>query len=207
MENVSVQQQIWIKEYQSTHSTEVRDELILSLMPIVYSICDKYKGFSVETHDLSLVGIEAIMIGIDKYDVASKTKISSYLYRLIENKILKEIRKSTAKKRTGKVISLDYDLSVDSNDKDFTAMDCLLSYDPNIANKVTMSNDIENAIQELPELQQQVITYRFGLMGKRPHNQNEIADILKVHKSSVSRWEKVALNKLKELLGSYRVEV
>lgn len=205
MENISALQQQWVKEYKQTNNIEVRDNLILSLEPIIRTIASQYKGFPIDQHDMYLTGIEAVMTGIEKYDVNSSTKLSSYLYRIIENRIIHDVRKSTAKKRTGNTVSLEFTIHEGANDdKDIKMKDKALIFDPQIEEMTVLRYDLVEAVDSLPNNLREVVKLRFGLTGKDPLAQKDIAAVVGVHHSTITRWETKALNMLKNYLGNYK---
>ena len=169
-------------------------------MPLNHML-KKYYTQSDEQDDLISIGTIGLIKGVSSYRPEKGTRLATYAAKCVENEILMYFR--SRKKAQGEV-SLNDSLDSDSDGESLYLMDVVGVED-------TMYLDIQDRddclrvrklVHEcLTEREEEVITSRYGLGGKMPRTQREVAKKLGISRSYVSRIEKRALQKLEEAMG------
>ena len=170
---------------------DARNTLIEHNLRLVAHIVKKYYTQSEEQDDLVSVGTIGLIKGVSSYRPEKGTRLATYAAKCIENEILMYFR--SRKKLQGEV-SLNDSLDSDADGESLYLMDVVGVED-------TMYLDIQDRDDCLTEREEEVITSRYGLGGKMPRTQREVAKKLGISRSYVSRIEKRALQKLEEALG------
>lgn len=176
-------------------------QLIEHNMRLVAHIVKKYSS-TAEADDLISAGSIGLIKGINSYSIDKGTLLSTYLARCIENEILMLLRSN---KKHITVDSLDESLGTDSDDNDVSLIDTIpQKEEDNVFNKVNNSllmQTIDNIMkQKLTEREYFVIKYRYGLNSSPAYTQREVADMLNISRSYISRIEKKALQILKSYI-------
>jgi RNA polymerase sporulation-specific sigma factor len=185
-----------LKRYAEGHE-ESRNILIEHNLRLVAHIVKKYSNTGKEVDDLISIGTIGLIKAISTYDLEKKTRLATYAARCIENEILMTIR--AAKKTRGEV-SLQDPIGVDKEGNEITLID-ILGSDPN-----TVTDQVELKLQTkkmyrimqlvLKKREQIVLEMRYGLTNGKIKTQREIAQLLGISRSYVSRIEKRAILKL-----------
>lgn len=177
---------------------EARNVLVEHNLRLVAHIIKKYYSTQSEQDDLVSIGTIGLIKAINTFDINKNIKLSSYASRCIENEILMHFRNL---KKCQQDISLNETIDTDKDGNPLTLID-VLSVDDNILdtinnklNKSKLSSYIES---ELDDREKQVIILRYGLNDKKPLTQREVADILNVSRSYISRIETKALKTLRK---------
>ena len=135
---------------------------------------------------------------MNTYDGEKNIKLATYCSRCIENEILMYIRKNTYLKAE---VSLDEPINVDWDGNELLVGDVLGS-DPDSVSKDIEENEertmVKRLVGELPERERQIIELRFGLRGGQELTQKEVADMLGISQSYISRLEKKIIERLKK---------
>ena len=177
---------------------ESRNILIEHNLRLVAHIVKKYQAAG-ENDDLISIGTIGLIKGISSYDTEKKTKLATYVARCIENEILMSIRHD---KKFLNQVSLNEPIGFDSDGNEVSLMDVLPCENEDICEKLDMENMIAKLYKKiksgLQEREQQIIRLRFGLCGCDALPQREVADMLGISRSYVSRIEKKAIGKLGE---------
>ena len=178
-----------------------RDKLIRHNLRLVAHIAKKYYTQSDEQDDLISIGTIGLIKGVSSYRPEKGTRLATYAAKCVENEILMYFR--SRKKLQGEV-SLNDSLDSDADGESLYLMDVVGVED-------TMYLDIQDRddclrvrrlVHEcLTEREEEVIISRYGLGGRMPRTQREVAKKLGISRSYVSRIEKRALQKLEEALG------
>ena len=181
---------------------DARQKLILHNLRLVSHIVKKYYSSSLESEDLTSIGVIGLVKAVDSFKLETGTRFATYAARCIQNEILMYFR--TQKKRGGE-ISINETIDVDRDGNPLTYMD-VISVDEDLGDEFDCKVQIERALRLvkniLDEREKQIITMRYGLFGlKRAYTQKEVAEVLCISRSYVSRLEKSALEKLREGLG------
>ncbi len=177
-----------------------RQMLVERNMRLIVHIARKYKVPGCTFDDLISIGSVGLIKAVRSYDMDTGTSLSTYAARCIENEILMSLRQS--RKRQGDV-SLDEPLGTDKDGNTISFSD-LLGTPPDmvedeVRRRVTLDK-VRRALPLLPERERTVITLRYGLKDGVMHPQHEIAALLGISRSYVSRVEKHAIELLRELI-------
>lgn len=177
---------------------KAREILISHNLRLVAHIVKKYTN-SLEADDLLSVGTIGLIKAIDSFDYDKKVQLSTYAARCINNEILMLIRSN---KKHKNVVSLNSLTSNNDEDKDLELKDVLASDDEEIFLQVEtklMMQKIKNIISKnLDEREQAVIKLRYGIDCEKALTQKEVAEVLGISRSYISRIENKTLKTIKE---------
>ena len=179
-----------------------REILITHNLRLVVYIAKKFEATGANVEDLISIGTIGLIKAVNTFCPQRNIKLATYASRCIENEILMYLRKSTQLKNE---ISIDEPLNVDWDGNELLLSDVLGS-DSDIVNR-NMEQEAEckvllEAVNRLEPRARQITVLRFGLMGSREHTQKEVAVMLGISQSYISRLEKKIINKLKKELSS-----
>ncbi|MCI8326033.1 MAG: RNA polymerase sporulation sigma factor SigE [Clostridia bacterium] len=177
---------------------EAKSELIERNLRLVVYIAKKFDNTNIDIEDLISVGTIGLIKAVNSFDGSKKIKIATYASRCIENEILMYLRKSSKIKSE---MSLDEPLNVDWEGNVLLLSD-VLGTDSDIIYK-DVENEAERDIlltsfDKLNPREKQIIKMRFGLLGTEKKTQKEIADIMGISQSYISRLEKKVMSKLRK---------
>ena len=147
--------------------------------------------------DLISIGTIGLIKAVETYKPAKNIKLATYASRCIENEILMHLRKNA--NRRGEV-SLDEPLNTDWDGNELLLSDVLGTDSDSIEKPIEDDVDRDlllTAITRLSERERTIITMRFGLDGRRERTQKEVADLLGISQSYISRLEKRIIDRLK----------
>lgn len=178
-----------------------REPLITHNLRLVVYIARKFESSGVGIEDLISIGTIGLIKAVNTFSPERSIKLATYASRCIENEILMYLRKSNLKKLE---MSIDEPLNVDWDGNELLLSDVLGS-DPNI---VSVGIEEENekdilleAVSRLSDRERLIMSMRFGLFGYEEHTQKEVADLLGISQSYISRLEKRIIGKLKDELA------
>ena len=177
---------------------EARQKLIEHNLRLVAHIVKKYYGVSDEQDDLVSIGTIGLIKAINTYKPDKNIKLSSYASRCIENEILMYFRSA---KKSAQDVSLNETIDTDKDGNQLTLLDILAVEDDildNLDKKLNTRKLGQFMREELTEREFQILVMRYGLDGKKPVTQKEIAVMLDISRSYVSRIETKALKKLRK---------
>ena len=176
---------------------QARKILIEHNLRLVAHIIKKYYGKQGEQDDLVSIGTIGLIKAIDTFNPEKNIRLSSYASRCIENEILMHFR---AAKKTAQDISLNETIDTDKDGNPLTLMD-IMAVDDSILDDLDMKLNSKKLGQyineELSGREKTVIILRYGLNGKKPMTQKEVAGLLGISRSYVSRIETKALKILR----------
>lgn len=179
---------------------EARQELITHNLRLVSHIARKYQVPGYGPDDLISIGVIGLIKAVNSYKAGTGTALGTYAARCIENEILMTLRAS--RKRRGDV-SLTEPIGTDGEGNDMTLMDILGTeqdaLEEDVIRKVTLEK-VRSVMKILPARERMVLEMRYGLVDGQAHPQHEIAKLLGISRSYVSRVEKHAVMLLKEEL-------
>ncbi|GAA0114426.1 RNA polymerase sporulation sigma factor SigK [Clostridium senegalense] len=182
---------------------EAKNVLVERNLRLVAHIVKKYSFPGKEVDDLISIGTVGLIKAIDSFDMSKGTRLATYAARCIENEILMLIRNN--KKTKGEVYLQD-PIGVDKEGNEISLMDILSSDKDSIAdiveNKIQVKKLYSKINTTLQERERLIIEMRYGLIDGKSKTQREIAQILGISRSYVSRIEKRALKKLLKELNS-----
>ncbi len=174
-----------------------RDVLIERNLRLVAHVIKKYSNTGKETEDLISIGTIGLIKGVSTYKRDKGTQLATYAARCIENEILMSIR---ASKKPNQVISLQDPIGTDRDGNEMSLMDILCSQDESVPDEVEkkiQAGKVRKLITKvLTNRERIVIELRYGLKSTNIQTQREIAKLLGISRSYVSRIEKRALQKL-----------
>lgn len=175
-----------------------RNELVEHNLRLVAHIIKKYYSGQNEQDDLVSIGTIGLIKAINTYDISKNIRLSSYASRCIENEILMHFRNL---KKSAQDISINEAIDIDKDGNPLTLLD-IMSIDDNIADELDTKLNCRKLKQfideELSEREKKIIIMRYGLNGRKPLTQREVASKLNISRSYVSRIEKRALQILKK---------
>ncbi len=184
-------------EQMKNGDSEAKNKLIEHNLRLVAHIIKKYYGTKCEQDDLVSIGTIGLIKAINTFDPDKKIRLSSYASRCIENEILMHLR---AVKKTERDISLNETIDTDKDGNPLTLMD-IMAVDDSILDDLDMKLNSKKLGQyineELSGREKTVIILRYGLNGKKPMTQKEVAGLLGISRSYVSRIETKALKILR----------
>ena len=181
-------------------STVARDRLIEHNIRLVVYIAKKFDNSGMELDDLISIGAIGLIKAVKTYSLDKNIKLATYASRCIENEILMQLRKNT---RIKNEVSLDEPLSSDGEGNELLLADIIPVEEDSVSKGVETSSDKQilfNVIRKLDVREQKIMIYRFGLNGEEEKTQKEVADMMGISQSYISRIEKKILNKIKRKL-------
>lgn len=180
---------------------EARNALIEHNLRLVAHVAKKYYIQSGEQDDLISIGTIGLIKAVSTYTSGKSTRLATYAAKCIENEILMNIR-STKKNR--QEVSLNLPIGTDRDGNEISFNDILGTDADEILDTISLKIQVGKLYQALQDVltprERTVILCRYGLSGRQPLPQREIAKALGISRSYVSRIEKKALEKLKESL-------
>ncbi len=181
---------------------KAKEKLIIHNLRLVVYIAKKFEATSVGIEDLISIGTIGLIKAVNSFSVEKNIKLATYASRCIENEILMFLRKTAQLK---KEFSIDEPLNVDWDGNELLLCD-VLGTDNDSVNK-DIERQAENqvllsCVNRLPEREKEIMCMRFGLMGLKEHTQKEVADLIGISQSYISRLEKKIMQKLKKEIES-----
>ncbi len=177
---------------------EARNKLVEHNLRLVAHIIKKYYGTQSEQDDLVSIGTIGLIKAVNTYDLRKNIRLSSYASRCIENEILMHFRNA---KKSAQDISLNETIDTDKDGNPLTLLD-IMSVDDNIIDELDLKLNSKKLSQfineELGEREKKIIVLRYGLGGKEPMTQKNVAKLLNISRSYVSRIETKALKRLRK---------
>lgn len=179
---------------------QAREKLIEHNLRLVVYIAKKFDSSNVDIDDLISVGTIGLIKAVNSFDGAKQIKLATYASRCIENEILMHLRKVV---RTKSEMSLDEPLNVDWEGNVLLLSD-VLGTDSDVTCKDVETDEEKDILiktfKRLPPRERQIVRLRFGLLGAQKKTQKEIADLMGISQSYISRLEKKVMKKLKKEL-------
>ena len=176
---------------------DARNLLIERNLRLVAHIAKKYATSNVEQDDLISIGTIGLIKGINSFNLDKGSKLSTYVSRCIDNEILMHLR---ATKKLNAEVYLNEPIGKDKDDNVVTLQEVLENNDKSIEDEVDLTMKIKllyNKIKEvLKDRERTILELRFGLDGFKPKTQHEIAEMMGISRSYVSRIETKAIHKL-----------
>lgn len=178
---------------------DARDKLIEHNLRLVAHIVKKYNMADKETDDLISIGTIGLIKAIDTFDDAKGIRLATYASRCIDNELLMMLRSG---KRLAKEVYLYDPIGSDREGNEINLLDIIEETDVDIVENIVLEDDIKKLYhiigKVLTDREREIICLRYGLSNTREITQREIAGMLGISRSYVSRIEKKALKKLKE---------
>ncbi len=176
---------------------EARNILIERNLRLVAHVAKKYSTTNVDQDDLISIGTVGLIKGINSFDAKKGARLSTYVSRCIDNEILMHLR---ATKKLGAEVYLNEPIGKDKDDNIVTLQEVLENNERTIEEEVDIKMKIKILYQKMKEIlkdrERTILELRFGLGGHKPKTQNEIAKMMGISRSYVSRIETKAISKL-----------
>ncbi len=167
-----------------------RDRLIEHNLRLVVYIAKRFENTGAGIEELVSIGTVGLIKAISTFNKEKNIKLATYASRCIENEILMFIRKNAAARRE---VSIDEPLSVDWDGNELLLSDILGSDNDSVSKPMEDDEEkkiVREAVQKLNERERVIIEMRYGLISGKELTQKEVADILGISQSYISRLEK-----------------
>ena len=177
-----------------------RDKLIEHNLRLVVFLAKKYDTKNNDLEDLVSIGTIGLIKGINTYKIDKNIKLATYASRCIANEILMFLRKN---KKVVSEVSLEDILNFDAQGNAL-ALEDVLGTEIDIVDKefenLNNMELLEHEINKLPKRDKQIMIMRYGINNTKEYTQKEVADILDISQSYISRIEKKVIKKIQSLL-------
>ncbi len=177
--------------------SEARNVLIERNLRLVAHVVKKYSNTKFDQDDLISIGTIGLIKGINTFNVNKGSKLSTYVSRCIDNEILMYLRST---KKLNAEVYLNEPIGKDKDDNVVTLQEVLENDERNIEDEVDLKMKIKKLYHKIGEIlkdrEKTIIELRFGLGGIKPKTQHEIAEMMGISRSYVSRIESRAISKL-----------
>ena len=178
---------------------EARNILIERNMRLVAHVAKKYQNTDYDMEDLLSVGTIGLIKAVNSFHTDRGSRLATYAAKCIENEILMLLR---ASKKYTREVSLYEPIGVDKDGEAVSLVDVIEMENKEVLEELILDQDIQELYEAyqscLKGQEKEVIGMRYGLFGREPRTQREIASVLGISRSYVSRIEKKALRKLRE---------
>ena len=177
-----------------------KNKLIEHNLRLVVFLAKKYENTNIDLEDLVSIGTIGLIKGINTYKMGKNIKLATYASRCIDNEILMFLRKNKKRKTE---ISFEDSLSYDADGNELHLED-VIGTDGDIVTK-ELEDKIEKKllieeIQKLNERDKKIMILRYGLFGNEEVTQKDVADMLGISQSYISRIEKKVIKKLQSIV-------
>lgn len=195
-----------MEEYYLIRSTDgditARDKLIEHNLRLVVFLAKKYENTKVDLEDLVSIGTIGLIKGIKTYSMDKNIKLATYASRCIDNEILMYLRKN---KKIKTEVSFDESLSFDMDGNELHLED-ILGTDPDIVTRGLEENlnkrIVIDEINKLSPRDREIIVLRYGLLNGKEMTQKDVAELLGISQSYISRIEKKVIRRIKNVVNN-----
>ncbi len=176
---------------------ERREKLVVHNLRLVVYIARKFENTGVGIEDLVSIGTIGLIKAVNTFRPSKKIKLATYASRCIENEILMYLRKTASRKNE---MSIDEPLNVDWDGNELLLSDVLGSDSDSVNRNIEYQDEKRRLlclVKQLSERERNIMTMRFGLFGSKEYTQKQVADMMGISQSYISRLEKRIVQKLK----------
>ena len=194
----SMEEELVIKS--NNGDMHARNKLIEHNLRLVVFLAKKYDNTMYDLEDLVSIGTIRLIKGVKTYKLDKNIKLATYASRCIDNEILMFLRKN---KRRKVEISFEDSINLDQDGNELHLEDVLGTPDDIVEKEYESIVDKELLIKEIENLNKrdkEILTLRYGLYNQKEYTQKEVADMLGISQSYISRIEKKAIKRLKSLM-------
>lgn len=194
----SMEEELVIKS--NNGDMHARNKLIEHNLRLVVFLAKKYDNTMYDLEDLVSIGTIGLIKGVKTYKLDKNIKLATYASRCIDNEILMFLRKN---KRRKVEISFEDFINLDQDGNELHLEDVLGTPDDIVEKEYESIVDKELLIKEIENLNKrdkEILTLRYGLYNQKEYTQKEVADMLGISQSYISRIEKKAIKRLKSLM-------
>ena len=195
------EEQIIMKKI-SDGEDNLREKLIVHNLRLVVYIAKKFETSGINVEDLISIGTIGLIKAVNTFSPERNIKLATYASRCIENEILMFLRKTAQLKHE---VSIDEPLNTDWDGNELLLSDVLGTDGDLVSKDLEDQSDrelLKKALLRLKPRERQIIELRYGLDGKKELTQKEVADMLGISQSYISRLEKRILGFLRSALNS-----
>lgn len=175
---------------------EARAQLIEHNLRLVVYIARKFENTGIPIEDLISIGTIGLIKAVNTFDHTKKIKLATYASRCIENEILMQLRRTS---RMRYEVSLDEPLKIDYDGNELLLSDVMGTDEDTIYQHIEKDIDyslLQMAMSKLSQRERTIVELRFGLKGREEQTQKEVADLLGISQSYISRLEKKIISRL-----------
>ena len=176
---------------------EARNILIERNLRLVAHVAKKYSSTNISQDDLISIGTIGLIKGINSFNSSKGVKLATYVAKCIDNEILMYLR---SYKKVSAGVYLNEPIGKDKDDNEVTLLEVLENDEKSIEDEIDLKIKIKKLYEKmkkvLKERERVILEMRYGLKGEKPVTQNEIAKMLGISRSYVSRIETKAIGKL-----------
>ena len=194
----SMEEELVIKS--NNGDMHARNKLIEHNLRLVVFLAKKYDNTMYDLENLVSIGTIGLIKGVKTYKLDKNIKLATYASRCIDNEILMFLRKN---KRRKVEISFEDSINLDQDGNELHLEDVLGTPDDIVEKEYESIVDKELLIKEIENLNKrdkEILTLRYGLYNQKEYTQKEVADMLGISQSYISRIEKKAIKRLKSLM-------
>ena len=197
---LSKEEEVYYVEKAMNNDSYAKNKLIEHNLRLVVFLAKKYENTKEDLEDLVSIGTIGLIKAVNTYKLDKNIKLATYASRCIDNEILMYLRKT--KRRRGE-ISFEDSLSYDSDGNELHLED-VLGTEADIVTK-DLDNELDRYLmyREISKLNfrdKEIIEYRYGLNGKKELTQKEVANLLGISQSYISRIEKKVIKKISTII-------
>ena len=177
-----------------------RDELITHNLRLVVYLVKKYENSGVPSEDLISIGTIGLIKAVNTFTPERNIKLATYASRCIGNEILMYLRKSSNRRQEA---SIDEPLNIDGDGNELLLSDVLGTDENQVGLRLEQAAErttLRQSVAQLSARERQIMELRFGLNDGVEHTQKEVADVLGISQSYISRLEKRIIRQLREVL-------
>lgn len=191
------EERILVEEYMKGNEV-AKEKLIEHNLRLVVYISKRFESSGIELEDLISIGAIGLIKAVQTYKQDKQIKLATYASRCIENEILMQLRKTS---KTRGEISIDEPLNYDIEGNELLLSDVLFTEADIVSKSLDQSVEKQllwESIKKLNAREQEIMILRFGLNGRDEKTQKEVADLMGISQSYISRIEKKILGRLKK---------
>ncbi|MEG0649415.1 MAG: RNA polymerase sporulation sigma factor SigE [Oscillospiraceae bacterium] len=174
-----------------------KDILIVHNLRLVVYIAKKFESSGIPIEDIISIGTIGLIKAVNTFVPSKNIKLATYASRCIENEILMYLRKSSNRRQES---SIDEPLNVDCDGNELLLSDVLGSDQNLVSQELEQAAErsmVLDAVENLGERERQIMQLRFGLLDGKEHTQKEVADLIGISQSYISRLEKRIIKRLR----------
>ena len=181
-------------------SLEARNTLIVHNMRLVAHIVKKYQNAEEDMEEMISIGTIGLIKAVMTFHPEKGSRLSTYAARCIDNELLMHLR---GRRKVAREVSIYEPIGTDKEGNQINFMDIIESEEPDVIERMDKNGKISRLQKLLPKIlnkrELEIIVLRYGLLDDQPVTQKQIAGRLGISRSYVSRIEKKALLKLREI--------
>lgn len=177
---------------------DARQQLVEHNLRLVVYIARRFENTGTHLEDLISIGTIGLIKAVGTYRLDRKIKLATYASRCIENEILMHIRKTSNQKTE---VSLDEPINMDCDGNELLLSDILGTEEDMILRPLEDDVDLcvlRQVLQQLPQREREIVQMRYGLAGRKEQTQKEVAQVMGISQSYISRLEKRIMLRLRK---------